>query len=197
MTLPLDTPFNRSISPGRSRWRDGICRPTLAVRGNSRGGSDPIVVEIGTNSAPSFAAGGAHLDPPYGQGFLSPGLTGSYFTKGLTREPLHLLVIVDTRKVAADSLRSISDYIAMLALTRMGSLDGCSELPSSIDLLSSSCGSTTKPQALTAADTAYLEALYSSDLEANLTIEQRDMRVDHGPIGPREQNRLPRRAASP
>jgi hypothetical protein len=78
--------------------------------------------------------------------------------------------------VAGDSLRSISDYIAMLALTRMGSLDACSELPSIIDLLSSGCDARDKPQALTDADTAYLKALYSSDLEMNLNIEQVDMR---------------------
>jgi hypothetical protein len=100
----------------------------------------------------------------------------SYFTRGRVSEFLHVLVVVDTRKVAGDSLRSISDYIAMLALTRMGPLDACSDLPSIIDLLSSGCDERRKPQALTDADTAYLKALYSSNLEMKLYIEQVDMR---------------------
>ncbi len=100
----------------------------------------------------------------------------SYFTHGLTSELVHVLVIVDTRKVAGNALQSISDYIAMLALTRVDSLEGCNELPSITDLLSSGCGERDKPQALTAADTAYLKALYSSNLEMNLAIEQVDMR---------------------
>ncbi len=120
--------------------------------------------------------GGLRVDPPYGQGFAGFGLAGSYVTKGLTSEFLHVLVIVDANKVAGDSLRSISDYIAMLTLTRVGSLDGCSRLPSVIDLLSSGCDERDKPQALTDADTAYLKALYSSDLEMNLNIELGDMR---------------------
>jgi hypothetical protein len=119
---------------------------------------------------------GLTVDVPGSDGTTVTGLAGSYFTKGLTSEFIHVLIIVDTRKVAGNSLRSLSDYIAMLALTRIGSLDGCNELPSIIDLLSSGCGEREKPQALTDADTAYLKALYSADLEANLNIEQGDMR---------------------
>jgi hypothetical protein len=135
---------------------------------------------VGTTTPPPWDLGlvadGAYVDAPDGMRYAPRGTASSYFTKGLTSELLHVLVIVDTRKVTGDSLRSISDYIAMLALTRMGSLDGCSELPSIIDLLSSGCNDREKPEALTAADTAYLEALYSADLEANLNIEQGDMR---------------------
>jgi hypothetical protein len=119
---------------------------------------------------------GLTVDVPGSDGTAVTGLAGSYFAKGLTNEFIHVLVIVDTRKVAGDSLRSLSDYIAMLALTRIGSLDGCNELPSIIDLLSSGCDVRDKPQELTDADTAYLEALYSADLEANLNIEQGDVR---------------------
>ena len=131
----------------------------------------PTEAAWGTSRLPD----GAYVDAPNGKGYAPRGLAGQ-FTKGLASELVHVLVIVDTRKVAGDSLRSISDYIAMLALTRMGSLDACSELPSIIDLLSSGCDARDKPQALTDADTAYLKALYSSDLEMNLNIEQVDMR---------------------
>ena len=115
-------------------------------------------------------------DPPYGSGSPPSGMTGSYFTKGLVSDLLHVFVIVDTGKVAGDPLRSISDYVAMLTLTRMSSLDGCSTLPSIIDLLSSGCAAREKPTALTDSDAAYLKALYSSNLEANLNLEEGDMR---------------------
>lgn len=102
----------------------------------------------------------------------------SRLTKGLASEFRYVFITVDTRKVAVagKSLPWISDYIAMLTLTQMASLDGCSELPSIIDVLSSGCGAREKPQALTDADTAYLKALYSADLMMNLNIEQGDMR---------------------
>jgi hypothetical protein len=124
----------------------------------------------------AVAADGARVDPANGEGFSGIGSAGSFFSKGLTSEILQVFIIVDSGKVAADSLSAISDYIAMLALTRMGSLDGCSELPSIIDLLSSGCGARHKPLALTVTDTAYLRALYSSDLEKNLNFEQGDIR---------------------
>ncbi len=115
-------------------------------------------------------------DPAYGSGAPPSGLAGSRLTKSLQSELLHVFIIVDAQKVAGESLRAIADYIAMVALTRMGSLDACSELSSIIDLLSPTCTGRDKPVALTGADTAYLKALYSSDLETNLNIEQGDMR---------------------
>jgi hypothetical protein len=119
---------------------------------------------------------GAGVDPAYVKAFAAGDSGGSHLSTALSSELVHVLVIVDARKVAGDSLRSIADYIAMLALTRMGSLDACSEPPSIIDLLSSSCDARDKPRALTDADTAYLKALYSSDLEMNVNIELSDMR---------------------
>jgi hypothetical protein len=124
----------------------------------------------------AVAGDGARIDPAYGGGYAGFGNAASYFTKGFTSEFLQVLVIVDTSKIAADSLSSIADYISMLALTRMDFLDGCSELPSIIDLLSSGCGKRAKPLALTETDTAYLKALYSANLEKNLNLEQGDMR---------------------
>jgi hypothetical protein len=121
------------------------------------------------------AADDATIDPAYGPG-AACGSAASRLSKGLTSEFVNVLVIVDARKVAGDSLRSISDYVTMLALTRMSSLDGCNELPSITDLLSSGCGDREKPQVLTEADTAYLKALYSSDLGMNLNIELGDIR---------------------
>jgi hypothetical protein len=89
---------------------------------------------------------------------------------GRSSKFVNVLIIVDAAKIGDYPLRSIADYAAALALTHAGSLDGCSELPSILDLLSSGCGVRAQPRAITAADTAFLRALYSSHLRmfANL-----------------------------
>jgi hypothetical protein len=148
-----------------------------SMKGQSAGADivrDADMLITGPSSLPFTS--GLTVDVPGSSGTAATGLAGSYFTNGLASEFVHVFVVVDTSKVAGDSLQSVSDYIAMLALTRMSSLDGCNELPSIIDLLSSGCGSHAKPQALTGADTAYLKALYSADLDMNLNIELGDMR---------------------
>jgi hypothetical protein len=165
-----DTLFRRAVQS----WYTTATRET----GGMFRGSGPLKAEmmIDAQTGQVPLPDGAYVDPAHGQPATVFGLAGSRFTKGVTSEIVQVLVIADANKVAGHSLRSISDYIAMLALTRMGSLDGCSELPSIIDLLSSGCDEREKAQALTDADTAYLRALYSSDLEMNLNIEQGDMR---------------------
>ncbi len=173
-----------SRSAGDTRIRRAVQSWYLTGTRSMEGWNPPVT---GLSSAPSgdmqiqaaisapFLTG-LQIDPPYGHGFAPGGISGSHLGAGLTSELLHVFVIVDSREVAGLSLRSVSDYLAMVALTRIGSLDACSELPSITDLLSSGCGTRAKPPALTAADTAYLKALYSSDLEVNLNIEQSDMR---------------------
>jgi hypothetical protein len=94
---------------------------------------------------------------------------------GLLSGFANVLIIVDSRKISEHSLKSIADYIAMLALTRT-SLDGCGDLPSIIDLLSADCAGRAAPDSLTKADVAYLKALYSSNLVMNFNLELGEMR---------------------
>jgi hypothetical protein len=107
-------------------------------------------------------------------GFGQSGNPDSYFTKSLRSEFIHVLIIVDSKAVAKYSLHGISDYIALLALTRIGSQDTCSGLSSILTLFDAGCGQ--PPAELTSADTAYLKALYGADLDMNLSLEQGDIR---------------------
>jgi hypothetical protein len=100
--------------------------------------------------------------------------SGSRFTKTMRSGFTNVLVIADIRQVSEHPLRSIADYIAMLVLTRT-SLDGCSELSSIVDLLSADCAGRAPPDSITPADSAYLKALYTADLEMNLNLEQNDL----------------------
>jgi hypothetical protein len=143
----------------------------------------PHPMQIGSALADPMAAsvliGGRLIDPPdgLGAGVMAPsGTAGSHLQKGLTSEIVHVFVVVDSSKVGTYSLQAVADYIAMISLTRISSLDNCNELPSVVDLLSSGCEGRAKPGSITTADTAFLQALYGSNLEKNLNVEVAEMR---------------------
>jgi hypothetical protein len=127
------------------------------------------------------------LDGPYGgsaAGCDPRALAGQGLVlRGLDSEPpacqsvfRNVLVVVDIGRVQDHSVQSLTDYVAMLALSQPRSLDGCMALASIIDLLAPApCPGRDAPDGLTPADTAYLGALYASDPQANITMQQSAM----------------------
>ena len=88
----------------------------------------------------------------------------------------NVLVVADVGKVQDHSVQSLTDYVAMLALSQPRSLDGCMALASIIDLLAPEpCPGRDAPDGLTAADSAFLTALYASDPMANKALQQSAM----------------------
>jgi len=81
------------------------------------------------------------------------------------------LVIVDGRKILGYPLGAVSDYIAMLTLSQVRLSDGCGELPSILDLMASAC-KREKPQSMTAADLAYLQALNTVGQEVDYFMQK-------------------------
>jgi hypothetical protein len=69
----------------------------------------------------------------------------------------------------------VTDYLSLLALAQPRSLDGCTALPSVIDLLGSACRDRGAPDGLMPADAAYLTSLYAANLEANRAGEEGDI----------------------
>ena len=119
---------------------------------------------------------GLKIDSAASDGTSGLGASGnpeSHLTRGLRSEFMHVLIIVDSNAVARYSLRSLSDYIALLALTRITSPDSCGGLSSIVNLFVADCAEA--PMAMTPADTAYLKALYAADLDMNLNIERGDL----------------------
>lgn len=102
---------------------------------------------------------------------------GRLGTGGLSGLIEFALVVVDSKQVAGAEVGAISDYIAMLALTRTRSLDDCGPLPSIVDLMSAACGARPKPAAITAGDLAYLKALYSLNMEQPLDLQRADIQI--------------------
>jgi hypothetical protein len=125
--------------------------------------------------APSAASAGLATDAPYG-GVAPSGQAESYLTARLRSELVHVLVIVDSSKLLKLSLEQVSDYIAMISLTRITTLDTCNQLPSILDLLAESCSSRPPPTGLTPADAAFLKALYSTELDKTLNVEEGEVR---------------------
>jgi hypothetical protein len=92
------------------------------------------------------------------------------FTHCLTSELTNALIVADPSRLSDKTLGPITDYLSMLALSQMKSLDGCATLPSIIDMLGKPCADR-KPNGLTPADAAYLTSLYAADLEKNKALE--------------------------
>jgi hypothetical protein len=120
---------------------------------------------------------GAQIDSDETAGGFQPsGVAGSRLTGRRVRsEFIHVLIIVDSGQVVRYPLVSVADYLAMLSLSRMAQLDQCAPLPSITDLLASGCAAPAA-NSLTAADRAYLKALYSADLEQSVNMERAEVR---------------------
>jgi hypothetical protein len=109
----------------------------------------------------------------------NPGVVGCsdapQFTHCLTSELNNVLIVIDTSRIKGQKLGPLTDYLSILALSQVRSLDGCSSLPSVIDRLGKGCTDRQAPDGLTPADAAYLTALYQADLEKNKSLEVSDI----------------------
>ena len=105
---------------------------------------------------------------------------GSKLTPGNSSQIMSVLIVADLDKLDGHEIGPVSDYIAMLALSQMRSLDACSELPSILDLMASDCPARPAPQALTEGDMAFLKALYAADITLS-GARGRD-RIEHGMV---------------
>ena len=143
-----------------SRSMDGWARPACI------GGCGAPLPTLNGNGLTPFNTS-LTIDEPNSAG--PTGAAGSLLSRGLRSEFVHVLIIIDSQKAAAYSLQTVSDYVAMLALTHLSAVDTCTGLPSIVSLFAPDCGA--PPAGITTADTAYLKALYKSNLEQNLNLE--------------------------
>ena len=85
---------------------------------------------------------------------------GSRLTDGLRATFDHVTIIANPPAAGA-GMPAITDYIAVLALAQVNSLDTCQALPSITNLLTSGCTQAT--MAITANDMGYLRAVYDAN----------------------------------
>ncbi len=85
----------------------------------------------------------------------------------------HILIVIDTTKLAGQKIVPLADYISMLALTQLNSLDACQELPSIVNTLAADCNHAV--DGLTKFDLAYLQALYKMWPSRTLMFQRNDI----------------------
>ena len=107
---------------------------------------------------------------------------GSRLADGLRATFDHVTIIANPLAVHA-SMSTIDDYIAILALAQINSLDTCQALPSITNLLASGC--TQAGTAITANDLGYLKAVYAANPEGVPGIQKNEIarRMENGIAG--------------
>jgi hypothetical protein len=118
----------------------------------------------------SSAANRDPIDMPYA---TYARVTGNHINDGARTGLNHVIIVIDSSKLAGQRVIPLSDYIAMLALTQLSSLDTCQELPSIVNLMAPGCDQ--KIDGITATDLAYLQGLYKMDADKSLLFQQNDI----------------------
>jgi len=70
-------------------------------------------------------------------------------------------------------IEPLADYIAVLALTQLNSLDTCQQLPSIVNMMAAGCDQ--RVSGITATDLAYLSGLYKMGSDKSLLFQQNDI----------------------
>ena len=105
-------------------------------------------------------------------------VTGNRLGDGLSSVFTHVLIAAEPAKLLDHEVGTLADYIAMLALSQISSLDSCQELPSILNLLVPDCSRTAN--ALTAVDIAYLRGLYKMSPTADFRVQRSEMMYQMG-----------------
>jgi hypothetical protein len=111
-----------------------------------------------------------HLQMPNAHGRA---VSGSRLGDGTRSAFFNVIVVADPGALVEYEMGSLADYIAMLSLAQISSLDTCQQLPSIMGLLAKDCER--KAAALTDTDIAYLRGLYAMSPDRTLGIQQREM----------------------
>jgi hypothetical protein len=152
-TQTKDLRGSGSIDSGRSRGAGASMSNFTYV---------PCVGCLGRNPAPIELA-----DAKFGS------VSGNRISDGMRSVLYHVLVVIDPGKVQDYEIGPLADYIAMLALTQLNSLDVCQQLPSIVNILAPGCER--KPNSITEDDLAYLRGLYKMSSEKSLVVQQNEI----------------------
>jgi hypothetical protein len=111
--------------------------------------------------------------PPYIDMYISGGakkVTGGRLKDGLRTVFRHVFIVADPIKLKDYEVGVLADYIGLLALSQLNSLDVCQQLPSIVNLLAKDCANPSN--ALSEGDLGFLRGLYSMSADGNLKVQQ-------------------------
>ena len=145
---------------------------TVDLRGTRRVDSGR---RLGTGSVISnfTARGGGNRDPIYLPDATYARTTGNHINDGARSAFHHIIIAVDTKKLAGQNFVALADTIALLALAQLNSLDACQQLPSVVNITAPDCDH--RVDGMTQYDLAYLEALYGISADKSLVFQQGDL----------------------
>ena len=128
------------------------------------------------SALPCPSCGAANRDPIYLPDATYARVTGNHINDGSRSGLNHVIIVIDTNKLAGQSFVSLTDYVSMLALTQLNSLDTCQQLSSIVNMMAADCDQ--KVDGITATDLAYLRGLYKMGSDKSLLFQQNDI-TDH------------------
>lgn len=97
-------------------------------------------------------------------------VTGGRLDDGVRSILYHVIIVAEPAKLGEYEMGTLADYIALIALSQVASLDDCQPLGSIINLLAKGCANA--PAGLTEADKSYLAGLYRMSPDGNLRMQQ-------------------------
>ncbi len=98
---------------------------------------------------------------------------GSYISGGARSAFFHIIIVVDSNRLAGYQIGPLADYITMLALAQLNSLDSCQQLPSIVNMLTANCSQ--RATDMTENDLAYLRGLYKMSPDKKLLFQQSEI----------------------
>jgi hypothetical protein len=116
--------------------------------------------------------GGIHFGDNYFPYAIFARISGNRTGNGVRSAFHHIVIVVDLNKVKERKIGALADYIALLALTQLNSLDACQELPSIVNMLAPGCDRTA---ALSDGDLAYLRGLYKMNPDLYLVFQRNEI----------------------
>jgi hypothetical protein len=102
--------------------------------------------------------------------------SGSRINDGIHSGFNHILIVIDTAKLAGQKIVPLADYISMLALTQLNSLDACQPLSSIVNIMAAKCDHAT--DGLTQYDLAYLQGVYKMQAGRSWILQRNEIGDD-------------------
>jgi hypothetical protein len=100
-------------------------------------------------------------------------VAGNRLGNGLSSEIHRVFIVAEPAKLLDYEIGTLSDYIAMLALSQLQAPDTCQDMPSILNLMVPGCGRGAKT--LTSGDIAYLQALYKMSAGASVAVQRDEL----------------------
>jgi hypothetical protein len=108
-----------------------------------------------------------HLSMPHAH---ARAVTGSRLGDGTRSSFFNVIIVADPNALLKHEMGPLADYIALLALAQISSLDTCQQLASIVNLLAPNCDR--KPSGLTDSDLGYLRGIYKMGADRTGRVQQ-------------------------